>query len=91
MDIDACFDSLLCLEDSFADEGRGEGIIHGERVGFEDGRLLGLERGFDLGEELGTIYGSAIFWSGLLSRSPERYSKRYFFKWNGFRWFWIVI
>ena len=76
-DIDACFDSLLTLEEEFLDRGRKEGVEHGAKVGFEDGRLLGLQRGFDLGEEFGTMYGSTLFWIALQSKSPDLFSKRF--------------
>ena len=77
MEIDACFDQVLSIEDSFVEEGRLQGIEKGEQSGFDDGQDMGLQRGFEFGVELGTVYGSAVFWQSLLCSQPEKYGKRY--------------
>ena len=75
-DINECFDRAVSLEEDFIQEGRVEGFHYGQIAGFEDGKALGMARGFEFGGELGRIYGLALFWNNLINHSPKHYSKR---------------
>lgn len=60
------FDSLLSLEDKFYKEGYDLGISDGNRAGLIEGRLFGLEKGFEKYATLGKSYGRAVIWTGRL-------------------------
>ena len=62
------FDDLLSLEDKFYKEGYDLGVADGERAGLVEGRLFGLERGFEKYAAMGKLHGRAIIWAG---RLPE--------------------
>lgn len=56
------FDSLLSLEDTFYAEGHALGVADGSRAGRIEGRLFGLEKGFDKFVEIGQLHGRAQVW-----------------------------
>ena len=58
------FDSLLGLEDEFYKEGFDVGVKDGKRAGLIDGRLFGLENGFDKYVAMGKLHGRARVWAG---------------------------
>ena len=60
------FDSLLSLEDQFYNEGYKLGNADGVRAGQIEGRIFGLERGFEKYLEMGKLYGRAVVWSSRL-------------------------
>lgn len=60
------FDSLLTLEDSFYKEGYDLGVSDGTRAGLIEGRLFGLERGFEKFASMGRYHGRAVIWTGRL-------------------------
>ena len=62
------FDDLLSLEDKFYKEGYDLGVSDGERAGLVEGRLFGLEKGFEKYAAMGKLHGRAIIWAG---RLPE--------------------
>ena len=62
------FDDLLSLEDKFYKEGYDLGVSDGERAGRVEGRLFGLEKGFEKYAAMGRLHGRAIIWAG---RLPE--------------------
>ena len=62
------FDDLLSLEDKFYKEGYDLGVSDGERAGRVEGRLFGLEKGFEKYAAMGKLHGRAIIWAG---RLPE--------------------
>ena len=71
------FDSLLALEDTFYKEGYDLGVSDGTRAGLIEGRLFGLEKGFEKYASMGKLYGRAVIWTGRLPfsrhvRLPER-------------------
>ena len=71
------FDSLLTLEDTFYKEGYDLGVSDGTRAGLIEGRLFGLEKGFEKYASMGKLYGRAVIWTGRLPISrdmsvPER-------------------
>ena len=65
------FDSLLTLEDEFYKDGYNLGVIDGERAGLVEGRLFGLEKGFEKYAALGKLHGRALVWAGRLPCSTE--------------------
>ena len=62
------FDDLLSLEDKFYKEGYDLGVSDGNRAGLVEGRLFGLEKGFEKYAAMGRLHGRAIIWAG---RLPE--------------------
>lgn len=65
------FDSLLTLEDGFYNEGYHLGVSDGNRAGLIEGRLFGLEKGFEKYAFMGNLYGRAVIWSGRLPISRD--------------------
>lgn len=65
------FDSLLTLEDGFYKEGYHLGVSDGHRAGLIEGRLFGLEKGFEKYAFMGKSYGRAVIWSGRLPISRD--------------------
>lgn len=62
------FDTLLSLEDGFYKEGYDLGVSDGDRAGLVEGRLFGLEKGFEKYAAMGKLHGRAVVWAG---RLPE--------------------
>ena len=60
------FDSLLVLEDGFYEEGYQLGVADGARAGQVEGRLFGLERGFEKFSAMGQLHGRSIVWASRL-------------------------
>ena len=60
------FENLLSLEDDFYREGFNLGVKDGKRAGLIDGRLFGLENGFEKYSTMGKLHGRAITWAGRL-------------------------
>lgn len=58
------FDTLLSLEDGFYKEGYDLGVSDGDRAGRVDGRLFGLEKGFEKYATMGKLHGRAVIWAG---------------------------
>lgn len=63
------FDTLLNLEDTFYNDGYELGVTDGKRAGLIEGRLFGLEKGFEKYATMGHLYGRAVVWSRRLSSS----------------------
>lgn len=64
-------DELFELENTFYKEGYDLGIQDGSRAGRIEGRLFGLEKGFEKYMSLGRLHGRSVIWSGRLSASPQ--------------------
>lgn len=62
------FDDLLGLEDKFYDEGYQLGKTEGAKAGKIEGRVFGLEKGFEKYVEAGRLNGRSVVWAG---RLPE--------------------
>ena len=60
------FNTLLSLEDSFYKEGYDLGVSDGARAGLVEGRLFGLEKGFEKYAAMGRLNGRAMVWAGTL-------------------------
>ena len=60
------FDNLLGLEDEYYNEGYRLGEADGQRAGHIEGRLFGLEKGFEKYLEMGKLHGRSIVWGSRL-------------------------
>jgi hypothetical protein len=58
------FDSLLTLEDTLYTSAYDQGVADGARAGRVEGRIFGLENGFEKFAELGELHGRAVVWGG---------------------------
>ena len=65
------FDSLLKLEDKFYDEGHSLGVEDGRRAGLIEGRIFGLEKGFEKYAAMGMLHGRSVVWAGRLPASSQ--------------------
>lgn len=63
------FDSLFHLEDSYYNEGYRLGVEDGSRAGRIEGRVFGLEKGFEKFLEMGQLNGRACVWA---ARMPQQ-------------------
>lgn len=63
------FDSLFHLEDSYYNEGYRLGVEDGSRTSRIEGRLFGLEKGFEKFFEMGRLNGRACVWA---ARMPQK-------------------
>ena len=66
---DYLFDSLLDLEDRYYQEGYDLGVKDGTQAGLLEGRLFGLEKGFEKYVVMGTMHGRSVLWAGMLHQS----------------------
>lgn len=62
------FDDLLGLEEQFYDEGHQLGVADGAKAGRIEGRVFGLEKGFEKFVESGRVHGRAAVWAGRLPK-----------------------
>ncbi|KAI9788820.1 MAG: hypothetical protein M1835_002044 [Candelina submexicana] len=65
------FDSLLGLEDTFYEEGYQLGVADGSRAGRIEGRVFGLEKGFEKYAAMGRLHGRSAVWAGRLPRAAK--------------------
>jgi hypothetical protein len=63
------FDDLLSLEDRFYNEGFQLGTTDGVKAGRIEGRVFGLEKGFEKYVEMGILHGKSLVWAGRLSNN----------------------
>lgn len=66
------FEGLLELENTFYHEGYEVGVTDGKRAGLVDGRIFGLEKGFEKYASMGRLSGKAVIWAGRLSPVDAR-------------------
>ncbi|KAE9968944.1 hypothetical protein BLS_005606 [Venturia inaequalis] len=62
------FDSLFHLEDSYYNEGYRLGVEDGSRAGRTEGRVFGLEKGFEKFLEMGQLNGRACVWAARMTQ-----------------------
>ena len=60
---DDVFDSLLDLEDQYYKDGYDLGVRDGSRAGLIEGRVFGLEKGFEKYAVMGKLHGQATVWA----------------------------
>ena len=77
MDIQDAFDSLVLCEDSLVTKAYEEGLVEGEKVGFQEVFNLGLEKGSEIGAEIFFYRGFARSWITLLSQNESDFSKTF--------------
>lgn len=65
------FDSLLGLEDHYYQEGYELGVKHGTQAGLIEGRLFGLEKGYEKYAAIGKLHGQSTVWAARLSSSQN--------------------
>lgn len=63
------FEDLFNLEDQYYGEGYDLGVKDGSRAGLIEGRLFGIEKGFEKYAAIGRLHGQAIVWAGRLPSS----------------------
>jgi len=63
------FDGLLGLEDQFYNEGYQLGIADGKEAGKIEGRVFGLEKGYEKYIEMGKLHGRSLVWA---ARLPQK-------------------
>lgn len=66
------FDSLFSLEETFYREGYELGLADGKRAGLIEGRLTGLERGFEKFAQMGRLHGKCVIWAARMPSSRKR-------------------
>ena len=66
------FESLLSLEDEYYNEGHALGTADGKQAGHLEGRIFGLEKGFEKYLEMGRLQGRLIVWSSRLSQTKDQ-------------------
>ncbi|OAG07542.1 uncharacterized protein CC84DRAFT_1175330 [Paraphaeosphaeria sporulosa] len=64
------FDSILTLEDDLYTTAYAQGAADGSRAGRIEGRIFGLEKGFDKFAALGQLHGRAVVWGARLPAAP---------------------
>ena len=69
---DDLFDSVLNLESQFYNEGYALGVVDGTRAGHIEGRLFGLEKGFEKFLEMGKLHGRSSVWASRLSHTQAK-------------------
>jgi len=69
------FQDLFSLEDKYFREGHALGVADGARSGRVEGRIFGLERGFDKFAAMGRLAGQAAVWEARLSKRPQAENK----------------
>jgi hypothetical protein len=63
------FDSLFNLEEEYYTEGYNLGVADGSRAGRIEGRLFGLEKGFEKFAAMGSLAGRNAVWEARISDS----------------------
>lgn len=56
------FDDLLKLEDGYYKEGYDEGVADSTYAGMIEGKVFGIEKGFEKALELGKLHGRSLIW-----------------------------
>ena len=59
---DDLFEDVLDIEDRFYQEGYDAGVADGEHAGLLEGKIFGIEKGYDKALELGRLRGRALVW-----------------------------
>ncbi len=78
VDIQDAFDSLLLCEDSFVNKAYEEGLVHGEKAGFQEGFDLGQQKGSEIGSEIFFYRGFAKSWITSLSNDSFEFRKIFY-------------
>ncbi|RMZ76068.1 hypothetical protein DV737_g5020, partial [Chaetothyriales sp. CBS 132003] len=68
------FDELLQLENEFYKEGYDAGVADSAYAGLVEGKVFGIEKGYEKALELGRLYGRALVWSKRLAKTDDNES-----------------
>lgn len=71
------FSPLLDLEDQYHSEGYNLGLADGAKAGRVEGRVFGLEKGFEKFVELGRLRGRALLWQAQVQESGNERLKKH--------------
>ena len=66
------FDQLLGLEDTYYSEGFKLGEADGAKAGLVEGRVFGLEKGFEKFLQMGKLHGRSVVWASRLAESAHQ-------------------
>ncbi|OCK94000.1 DUF1715-domain-containing protein [Cenococcum geophilum 1.58] len=66
------FESVLDLEETYYQEGYDLGVADGSRAGRIEGRVFGIEKGFEKFAAMGMLHGRAAVWASRLPRKKEQ-------------------
>ena len=66
------FENVLDLEESYYQEGYDLGVADGSRAGRIEGRVFGIEKGFEKFAAMGMLHGRAAVWASRLPRKKEQ-------------------
>src|SRR5882762_2032425 len=66
------FESVLDLEETYYQEGYDLGVADGSRAGQIEGRVFGIEKGFEKFAAMGMLHGRAAVWASRLPRKKEQ-------------------
>ncbi|EXJ87551.1 hypothetical protein A1O3_04511 [Capronia epimyces CBS 606.96] len=61
------FDALLELENDYYQEGYEEGVADSTYAGMIEGKVFGIEKGYEKALELGKLHGRALVWQARFS------------------------
>jgi flagellar biosynthesis/type III secretory pathway protein FliH len=64
-------DELMELETGFYDEGYQAGVEDGTKAGLIEGKLFGIQKGYEKALEMGKLRGRAMVWNSRLSEAPQ--------------------
>src|SRR5882757_9216932 len=65
------FDDLLELENDYYKEGYDAGVADSTYAGMIEGKVFGIEKGYEKALELGKLHGRALIWQGRFSLSKQ--------------------
>ncbi|KAJ3277017.1 hypothetical protein HDV01_000069 [Terramyces sp. JEL0728] len=69
-------EDLIHLEEMFHEYGRLDGLQQGQKSGLLEGKLLGLEKGFEFAKEIGYYVGFSEHWIDIVKQNSDRYPER---------------
>ncbi|XP_033096680.1 protein LTO1 homolog [Anneissia japonica] len=70
------FDSIVCAEERFEQNGFLNGLQEGKEKGKKSGLQKGLNLGKQIGEEIGFYQGFVLTWKIILENSEEKNTKK---------------
>lgn len=70
------FDDLLELEDEFFKEGYDAGVADSAYAGLIEGKVFGIEKGYEKALELGRLHGHALVWKRRMEDSQSDHTER---------------
>ncbi|KAL6253181.1 hypothetical protein RBB50_000903 [Rhinocladiella similis] len=64
------FDEILELENDYYKEGYDAGVTDSRYAGMIEGKVFGIEKGYEKAIELGKLHGRALVWQSRLVQQP---------------------